>query len=244
VERYEPTTYGERIATVYDVLYPPGPDTEDAAELLAKLAGGGRALELGIGTGRLALPLSGRGVDVHGIDVSEAMAAELQRKPGGDRIPVTIGDFTDVPAEGTFELIFVAFNTFFVLMTQERQVRCFQAVADHLAPDGAFVIEAFVPDPARFDRGQRTATTLLSGDWLILESAVHDAVAQRVRSVHTLISAQETRLYPVELRYAWPSELDLMAQLAGLRLEYRWAGWRREEFTDSSPKHVSVYRHR
>jgi len=147
-----------------------------------------------------------------------------------------------VPAEGTFELIFVAFNTFFVLMTQDAQVQCFQSVADHLAPGGAFVIEAFVPDPARFDRGQRTGTSFLGGDWIILESTVHDAVAQRVRSVHTFISAQETRLYPLELRYAWPPELDLMAQLAGLRLEHRWAGWRREEFTESSPKHVSVYR--
>src|SRR4029077_7811740 len=134
-EHYEPATYGDRIAGVYDILYPPGPDAEDAAELLATLAGGGRALELGIGTGRVALPLSARGVDVQGIDVSEAMAAELRAKPGGDRIPVTIGDFTSVPAEGTFELIFVAFNPFFVLMTQDAQVRCFQAVADHLSSD-------------------------------------------------------------------------------------------------------------
>src|SRR5207244_12336658 len=119
-------------------------------------------------------------------------------------------------------------------MPQDAHVHCFQAVAAHLGPDGAFVIEAFVPDPARFDRGQRTATTLLCGDWIILESAVHDAVAQRVRSVHTFISAQETRLYPLELRYAWPSELDLMAQLAGLRLEHRWAGRRAEGATASS----------
>src|SRR6266481_1989823 len=172
------------------------------------------------------------------------MVAELRANPGGEQIPVTIEDFAGVPVESDFDLILVVFNTFFVLMTQEAQVRCLQAVADHLTPDGAFVVEAFVPDPARFDRGQRTATTLLGGDWIILESAVHDAVAQRVRSVHTLISAQETRLYPLELRYAWPSELDLMAQLAGLRLEHRWAGWRREEFTESSPKHVSVYRPR
>jgi SAM-dependent methyltransferase len=242
MERYEPATYGDRIATIYDVLYPPGADAEDAAELLATLAGSGRTLELGIGTGRVALPLSARGVDVHGIDVSEAMAAQLRAKPGGEGIPVTIADFTDVPAEGHFELVFVAFNTFFVLMTQDAQVRCFRAVADHLAPGGAFVIEAFVPDPARYDRGQRTATSLLGGDWIVLESTVHDPVAQRVRSVHVFISAQETRLYPLELRYAWPSELDLMAQLAGLRLEHRWGGWRREEFTESSPSHISVYR--
>jgi len=242
VQRYEPATYGDRIADVYDVLYPPGPDAEEAAELLAMLAGSGRALELGVGTGRLALPLSARGVDVHGIDASESMAARLRAKPGGESVPVTIGDFTGVPAEGQFELIFVAFNTFFVLMTQDAQVQCFQAVADHLARDGAFVIEAFVPDPARFDRGQRTATSLLGDDWIILESSVHDGVAQQVRSVHAFISAHETRLYPVELRYAWPSELDLMAQLAGLRLAHRWGGWQREDFTESSPRHISVYR--
>lgn len=242
MQRYQPATYGDRIADVYDVLYPPGPDAEEAAELLAVLAGSGRALELGIGTGRVALPLSARGVDVHGIDASEAMVSRLRAKPGGESIPVTIGDFTGVPAEGQFELIFVAFNTFFVLMTQDAQVQCFQAVADHLAPGGAFVIEAFVPDPARFDRGQRTATSLLGGDWIILESSVHDLVAQRVRSVHAFISAKETRLYPLELRYAWPSELDLMAHLVGLRLEHRWGGWRREEFTESSARHISVYR--
>jgi SAM-dependent methyltransferase len=244
VEGYEPATYGDRIADVYDLLYPPGRDAEDAAGLLATLAGSGRALELGIGTGRVALPLSARGVDVQGIDASAAMAARLRAKPGGEEIPVTIGDFAGVPAEGRFELVFVAFNTFFVLMSQEAQVECFRAVAHHLAPGGAFVIEAFVPDPARYDRGQRTSTSLLGDDWIVLESTVHDAAAQRVRSVHVFISAHETRLYPVELRYAWPSELDLMARLAGLRLEHRWAGWRREEFTESSAGHVSVYRRR
>src|SRR5205807_8744438 len=126
--RYKPSTHGDRIAAVNGVRYPPGPNTEDAAELLTRLAGSGRALELGIGTGRVALPLLARGVDVHGIDASEAMAAELRAKPGGDRIPVTIGNFTSVPAEGTFALIFVAFNTFFLLMMQHAPVQCFHAV--------------------------------------------------------------------------------------------------------------------
>src|SRR2546429_7047402 len=155
---------------LYGLLSPPGPDAEEAAELLATLAGSGKALELGIGTGRVALPLAARGVEVHGIDVSEAMVAELRAKPGGEHIPVTIEDFAGVPVEGDFELIFVVFNTFFVLMTQEAQVQCLQAVADHLTPDGAFVVEAFVPDPARFDRDQRTATSHLAGDWILLES--------------------------------------------------------------------------
>ncbi len=242
--RYEASTYGERIASVYDVLYPPGPDVDEAVELLAGLAGTGRVLELGIGTGRVAVPLAARGVDIQGIDVSEAMVAELRAKPGGEAIPVTLADFTHVPVEGAFRLIYVAFNTFFVLMTQEAQVQCFQAVAERLTGDGAFVIEAFVPEPARFDRGQRVATTHLAGDWVLLESTVHDAVAQRVRSVHAVLSAEGTRLFPLELRYAWPSELDLMARLAGLALEHRWGGWRGEEFTALSPKHVSVYRAR
>lgn len=241
--RYEPTTYGDRIADVYDILYPPGPDTEAAADLLASLAQGGRALELGIGTGRLAIPLSARGVEVHGIDASDAMVARLRAKPGGERIAVVIGDFTGVPVEGRFDLVFAAFNTLFALATQEDQVRCLQAVAGHLAPGGAVVVEAFVPDPARFDRGQRTATSVLAGDWVVQESAVHDPLSQRVRLVHILISPEHTRLYPVELRYAWPSELDLMARLAGLALDRRWGGWGQEVFTAASARHVSVYRH-
>lgn len=241
-QQYGPTTYGDRIASVYDALYPPGQDVDDAVEVLAGLAGTGRVLELGIGTGRVAVPLAARGVDIQGIDVSEAMVAELHAKPGGEAVRVTIADFTHVPVEGSFRLIYVAFNTFFVLMTQEAQLACLQAVAERLTGDGAFVIEAFVPDPARYDRGQRTATSHLAGDWILLESTIHDAVAQRIRSVHAILSAQGTRLFPVELRYAWPSELDLMARLAGLRLEHRWGGWRREEFTARSEKHVSVYR--
>ena len=244
MQRYEPSTYGDRIASVYDVLYPPDPDVDQAVEVLTGLAGTGRVLELGIGTGRVALPLAARGVDIQGIDVSEAMVAELRAKPGGDAIPVTLADFTHVPVEGPFGVVYVAFNTFFVLMTQEAQVQCFQAVAERLTGDGAFVLEAFVPEPARFDRGQRVATTHLAGDWVLLESTVHDAVAQRVRSVHAILSAEGTRLLPLELRYAWPSELDLMARLAGLALEHRWGGWRGEEFTALSPKHVSVYRPR
>src|SRR6266700_6882402 len=135
--RYEASTYGERIASVYDVLYPPGPDVDEAVELLAGLAGTGRVLELGIGTGRVAVPLAARGVDIQGIDVSEAMVAELRAKPGREAIPVTLADLTHVPVEGAFRLIYVAFNTFFVLMTQEAQVACLQSVAERLTGDGA-----------------------------------------------------------------------------------------------------------
>lgn len=242
MERYQPSTYGDRIASIYDLLYPPGPETEVAADVIARLAGGGRVLELGIGTGRIAFPLLDRGVDLHGIDASEGMVAQLRAKPGGDAIPVVLGDFTSLPPADPYALIFVAFNTFFALPTQEDQVRCMASVAQHLAPGGAFLIEAFVPDPCRFDRGQRTGTSLLAGDWVILESAVHEPVTQRVRSVYTLVMGDQTRLYPLEFRYAWPGELDLMARLAGLQLEHRWGGWEEEPFTATSERHVSVYR--
>ncbi|HWD07555.1 MAG TPA: class I SAM-dependent methyltransferase [Actinomycetota bacterium] len=242
MERYEASTYGDRIASIYDLLYPPGPDAGLAAGFVSSLAGTGPVLELGIGTGRIALPLSELGVEVHGIDASQAMVYQLRAKPGGQAIPVSIGDFTALPGGERYRLVFVAFNTFFALPDQEAQLRCLQSVAEHLGPGGAFVVEAFVPDLCRFDRGQRTATTLLAADWVVLESSVHDPVAQKVRSVHALVTATENRLYPVELRYAWPAELDVMARLAGLTLEQRWGGWDRSPFTATSEKHVSVYR--
>jgi SAM-dependent methyltransferase len=187
MDDYGVSTYGERIAAVYDELFP-APDTETTVERLAELAGSGRVLELGIGTGRLSLPLLARGIEVEGIDASEAMVARLRAKPGGDRIPVTIGDFADVAAEGEFALVFVAFNTFFGLLTQEDQVRCFSNVAARLAPGGAFVIGAFVPDLARFDRGQRTSAVQVSVEHVMLEVTRHDLARQRIDSQQVLLS--------------------------------------------------------
>jgi SAM-dependent methyltransferase len=238
---YEASTYGERIAEVYDRLPHLPRDTDAAVGFLAGLAGAGPVLELGIGTGRLALPLAARGLAVHGIDASPAMVARLRAKPGGERIPVTLGDFKDVAADGRFALIFVAFNTFFGLPSQEDQVRCFAAVAEHLTPGGVFVLEAFVPDPTLFDHGQRVEVTDVEADRVYLAASVHDAVEQRARSMHVVLSADGVRLYPVQVRYAWPSELDLMARLAGLRRRERWGGWSRQAFTARSPAHVSVY---
>jgi SAM-dependent methyltransferase len=240
MEGYGPETYGDRIADDYDGFYP-DLDTEGAVETLAELAGDGPVLELAIGTGRLALPLVKRGIEVHGIDASEAMVAKLRAKPGGEGIPVTMGDFADVGVEGRYALIFVGFNTFFALGTQDDQLRCFANVAAHLTEDGRFVLEAFLPDPARFDRGQRTQTTLVDVDRVMLETSRHDPVEQRVDSAHVVITEEGTRLYPVSIRYAYPSELDLMARLAGLALLDRWGGWRREPFTAASARHVSVY---
>jgi SAM-dependent methyltransferase len=240
VEGYEARTYGDLIADVYDELYGEL-DPATAVEVLAALAGGGPALELAIGTGRIALPLADRGVEVHGIDVSEAMVERLRAKPGGDRIPVTIGDFADVGVDGRFALVFVVFNTFFALTSQEDQVRCFANVAARLTDGGVFVLEAFMPDLARFRRHQTVTAPTVDVDRVMLDVTRHDPVAQRIDSQHILISESGIRLQPVHIRYAWPAELDLMAQLARMRLRDRWADWDRSPFTADSDKHVSVY---
>lgn len=242
MEEYEASTYGDRIAAIYDELHEGKFDTEGAVTFLAGLAGPGPVLELGIGTGRVALPLAAQGLEVHGIDASEAMVEKLRAKPGGDRIAITLKDFADVDVEGEFSLIFVVFNTLFALTDQDDQVRCFRGVAHHLAPDGVFVVEAFVPDLTRFGRyHQHVEAGDLSIDRVRLEVARHDPVKQRIEGQHVVISEEGTKLYPVHLRYSWPSELDLMAGLAGLRLRERWGSWRRDPFTDSSQRHISVY---
>lgn len=239
---YDASTYGQRIAEAYD-SWPGNPkDAELAAAFLAELAGQGPALELGIGTGRVALPLRARGVEIQGIDSSPAMVAKLREKPGGAEIPVTRGDFSEIQVDRRFRLIYVVFNTFFALLTQELQLRCFADVAAHLQPGGAFVLEAFVPDLARFDRGQRVSTIDLDAEHVRIDAGLHDPLHQRVSTQHIVITESGTRLYPVELRYCWPSELDLMARLSGLTLENRFGGWRREAFSAASAKHVSVYR--
>ena len=246
MEGYGPSTYGDRWAGIYDdwTRQRLGTSTEATIDGLAELAAGGRVLELAIGTGRIALGLVDRGLEVHGIDSSEAMVAKLRAKPGGETIPVAIGDFADVDVDGRFDLVFVAFNTFFALTTQDDQVRCFANVARHLTDDGVFAIEAFVPDLGRFDGGQTVRVMRVTTDLVDLEASTHDSAAQSVTSQHVMISEQGTQLQPVHLRYAWPSELDLMARLAGLALRQRWAGWDRSAFTSSSGQHVSIYARR
>ena len=237
-------TYGEKLAEIYDEWFAVPEDAQDAASFLSELAGSGmaaKALELGIGTGRIALPLAQRGIEVHGIDASEAMVNKLRAKPGGGEIPVSIANFTEVRLEERFSLVYIVFNTFFALLSQAEQVRCFENAARHLGEGGAFVIEAFVPDMSRFDKDQRVEARDLGGDHVILGAATHDPLEQRISSSHLVISEGGIQLYPVELRYAWPSELDLMARLVGLELHERWGGWHREPFTKASDKHVSVY---
>lgn len=239
----DPTGYGQRWADVYDerVAWRAG-EVEPVVDLLADLAGGGPALELGVGTGRVALPLVDRGVEVHGLEASPAMIEHLRSRPGGAELPVVLGDMADMDVEGTFRLVFAVFNTFFALPSQEAQVRCFHGVARHLTPDGAFVVEAFVPDPARFEGGQTVRAVEAATDRVVLEVARHDPVGQRVASSELTLTPEGHDLRPLMLRYAWPAELDLMARLAGLRLEARWADWRRSPFTGASHRHVSLYR--
>jgi SAM-dependent methyltransferase len=242
VKGYDASTYGDRIAEIYDELHEGKFDTEGAVLFLAELVGDGPALELGIGTGRVAIPLAEQGFEVHGIDASGSMVDRLRAKPGGKNIPITQKDFAGVDVDGTFSLVFVVFNTLFALDTQEDQVRCFRGVADHLTADGAFVVEAFVPDVTRFGRHQqRVEAGDLSLDRVDLEVARHDPVHQVIDGHHVVITNEGTRLYPVRLRYAWPAELDLMATLAGLRLRERWGSWRRDPFSASSERHISVY---
>ncbi|HET9530547.1 MAG TPA: class I SAM-dependent methyltransferase [Blastocatellia bacterium] len=239
MNNYDIATYGDRIADIYDQLHT---SYEEAAiSALSQLAGTGPVLELGIGTGRIALPLANRGLEVHGIDASSAMISKLRAKPGGDSISVTLGDFADVKADGEFSLIFVVFNTFFVLLSQKEQVRCFRNVAKHLSKDGVFLLETFVPDMTRFERGQNVSATKVTSEDVRLDVSEHDPLEQRVNSHHLFITGDGIKLYPVQIRYAYPSELDLMAELAGLKLKWRWGGWQGESFTAKSEKHISVY---
>ena len=239
---YGPSTYGDRIADVFDASFVPH-DEHSAAGFLASVAGGGPALELGIGTGRVALPLRRLGIEVEGIEASSAMIDRLREKRGGKRIRVWTGDLADVDV-GTdvrYPLIYVVFNTLFALLTQDDQIRCFRNVATHLAPAGAFVIEAFVPDPSKFDDGQRTETFELTNDLVRLDVTRHEADTQRIFGQHVVITERRVRLYPLAMRYAWPAEIDLMARLARLRLRERWGGWHHEPFNSVSVSHVSVY---
>jgi SAM-dependent methyltransferase len=236
--------FGERVAAVYDEhstsMFDPAV-VEPAVDRLAELAGNGAALEFAIGTGRIALPLAERGVRVAGIDNSEAMLARLREKAGAERIEAMVGDMAATRVDGEFTLVYLVFNTIFNLTTQDGQVACFENAAAHLTSGGRFVIEARVPELQRLPLGQ----TVLPwrADRTGLSFYVYDVVAQRLSGQH-YHAQDDGRLQPspIELRYAWPAELDLMARIAGMRLEDRWGGWSREPFTALSPSHVSVYR--
>ena len=234
--------FGERVAARYDesaadISRPAVVDP--VVDLLAELAGDGAALELGIGTGRIAVPLRRRGVRVHGIDLSPAMIARLQAKPGAEDIGVTIGDFATTTVGGTFSVAYLVFNAIMNLTTQDEQIACFRNVAAHLEPGGCFVIEVGVPQLQRLPPGETVRAFDVSATKLGFDE--FDVVSQGLISHHYSVVDGTLELLSVPFRYVWPSELDLMAQLAGMTLRSRWSDWQRSPFTSKSTAHVSVW---
>jgi len=212
---------------------------DPAVELLAELAGSGRALELGIGTGRIALPLQRRGIEIAGIDLSQAMVDRLREKPGGASISMTIGDFATAQATGPFMVVYLVFNTIMNLTTQSAQVACFANAASHLEPGGYFVIEVMTPDLRRLPPGQTAVPFRISPTHWAFD--LYDVATQEMSSNYVTITDGRAEYTSIPFRYIWPAELDLMAQLAGLTLSDRWDGWTRQPFTSESRQHVSVW---
>ena len=234
--------WNERVAGAYDETSADmfTPDVlEPAVDFLAGLASGGRVLEFAIGTGRVALPLGARGVAVSGIDSSESMVEVLKAKPGADGIDVTIGDMTTATAGGEFDVVYVVYNTITCLLTQGEQVACFRNAARHLRPGGTFVVEVFVPDLQRLPFGETVRPFRVDPNRVGFDT--YDLVRQQLVSHHYWLEDGTARSFHSTHRYVWPSELDLMAELAGLRLLERWADWDRSEFTATSASHVSVW---
>jgi SAM-dependent methyltransferase len=234
--------FGERVASTYDAdetdMFEPAA-LDPAVSLLAELAAGGVALELGIGTGRVALAVQARGVTVHGIELSPAMVARLRAKPRGDEVDVTIGDFATTRLGRSFRLAYLVFNTIMNLTSQDEQVECFRNVAAHLEPGGRFVIEVLVPPWQRLLPGETLKAFTITPTHLGVDEI--DVVTQTAWSHHYRTGPAGTEVFSVPSRYVWPSELDLMARMAGMTLVDRWADWTRAPFTATSPSHVSVW---
>ena len=234
--------FDEPVAARYDESHAEmfRPERVDpAVDLLAELAGKGRALELAIGTGRIAVPLAQRGVPVHGIELSQAMAARLREKPGAEEIDVTIGDFTTTKVDGTFAVAYLVFNTIQNVLTQAEQVATFRNAAAHLDPGGCFVVEVMVPDLQRLPPGETSRPFNLSAEHVGLDE--YDVATQHLWSHHFSLTDGSWRYVKMPFRYVWPAELDLMAELAGMTLRDRWDDWNREPFSSESRKHVSVW---
>ena len=234
--------FGEHVAARYDEsaadMFDPA-KVGPVVEFLAELASDGSAFELGIGTGRIALPLAQSGIRVHGIDLSEAMVAQLRAKPGADKIDVTIGDFATTTVERRFSVAYLVFNTIMNLTSQDEQVACFQNVAAHLQPGGCFVIEVGIPDLQRLPPGETVQAFTVTPTRLGFDE--YDVAAQGMISHHYWIEDGKLEVFSAPFRYVWPGELDLMARLAGMSLRERWSGWNREPFTSDSRQHVSVW---
>ncbi|SCE93826.1 Methyltransferase domain-containing protein [Micromonospora coriariae] len=236
----DPGLFGQLWAAGYDDG--PNPDPAPAVDFLAGLADGGPVLELAIGTGRVALPLAERGLSVHGVEASEEMLAQLRAKPGGDQIPVVVADMADVPVPGPFRLAYLVYNTLFNLVDAERQADCFRNVARVLSPGGAFVVETFVPDPRSFDRDEQVQVRAVTEDSATIRLHRYDRPAQRFIRQTITFDGNGVHLKPFAMRYAWPHQIDAMAQQAGLRLTERYADWHRRPFEADSTAHISVYR--
>jgi SAM-dependent methyltransferase len=234
--------FGEKIAARYDTsaaaMFRPEA-VDPVVDLLVDLAGDGRALEFAVGTGRIALPLSARGVPVHGIDMSRAMVERLRAKPGGDAIDVTVGDFATTRVAGEFAVVYLVFNTINNLTTQDAQVACFRNAAAHLRPGGTFVVEVGVPELRRLPPGQNAVPFAITSEGWAFDT--YDVVTQAMSSNYVTITDGRAEHWSIPFRYVWPAELDLMARLAGLRPRDRWEDWRREPFTAESRGHVSVW---
>ncbi|GHE44541.1 class I SAM-dependent methyltransferase [Streptomyces vinaceus] len=237
---WKPETYGPRWKSVYDEIDWPQP--EGAVDFLAKRVGGGRALELAIGTGRVALPLAQRGVPLDGLDASPEIVDVMRTKPGGESIEVSIGNIADFTSERRYSLIFLLLNSLYALQTQEEQIQCFESVAAHLEPGGLFVVETFVPDPTRFRFNGRAHVYDVGLDHVRIEADTFDRATQHIKENHVEIREEGIKLYPAFLRYTWPSELDLMARIAGLELSERWGDWGNVPYDTYSENHIGVYR--
>ncbi len=234
--------FDERIAKSYDARWPEAVDpgvVGPIVDLLAQLAGSGRALEFAVGTGRIALPLNERGVPVHGIELSEAMVAEMRRKPGSDRIGVTVGDMATTRTGETYRLVYLVANSIANLTSQDAQVACFENAAAHLEPGGCFVIELYIPALRCLPPGQTVVPFAMTPTHLGFEE--YDTASQIAYSHHHWLLDGHWDTMSAPFRYVWPSELDLMARIAGLTLRERWANWTRDPFTSESQKHVSVW---
>ncbi|SBT64486.1 Methyltransferase domain-containing protein [Micromonospora sediminicola] len=238
----DPGLFGRLWAATYDG--PGNPDPAPAVDFLAPLADGGPVLELAVGTGRVALPLAARGLTVEGVEASPEMVAQLRAKPGGEHMPVTIGDMADVPVAGPYRLVFLVFNTLFNLVDAERQAACFRNVARVLTPGGAFVVETYVPDPADFDRDEQVQVREVTEDSATIRLHRYDRAAQTFVRQTVTFDADGVHLRPFAMRYAWPEQIDEMAERAGLRLAERYADWDRTPFDADSRAHISVYRNR
>lgn len=241
MEGFGPTTFGEQYAEEYDALHNPG-TTDACVTLISEIAGHGKILELAVGTGRIALPLAKLGHDVSGFDASPDMLEKLREKPGGTALKTWVADMATFDVDAHFDFAFLVFNTLYNLTTQAAQLQCFHQVSKHLKPEGQFLVEAFMPNRETFDRNQAIRTKHVSFDKVWLEAVKHDPVEQRLDYQRIRISEDGTTLHPLPMRYVWPSEMDLMAELAGLRLVERWGNWHREPITAESEMQIALYK--